>query len=433
MAFESPTLQGSPRLDRAAAGGGSVKLGPPHDDPEAVRRIQRGLNKLGYQMPRSFPKGDGQEPDGVYGEETRQTVLDFQKRKFPSDPSQWDGRTGPNTLREMDRMLAKGEKVLPGPAPLPVPPVPNGACTPKDDTIPTGPPYDGIPADTMRMLQRSYRERDGRNMNLVEGFPEDRYAPCPQAKVTFREVLDTLMKRNGWSVLDEMRSRCELMVPGLWGKIRWLHDVYDFGSSRGIWCCVDPDQILLLRNQLKVSPNFCSDMIVGHSTHQKHMRTGEPVPSQCYRELNKVGQAGLHLCTMVGSAKGSIFGEWQNFHIDPHQIGAAKGKKCACWYAKTKHHFGDVGRWCVGWFLNNYGQRTEVKAALYVLDVDPKNEEQAYQKLMQVVGDYDTLVDMADHPGQYSRPWDPKRTAVLALARLYKELYLAFMAPQYDP
>jgi hypothetical protein len=41
MAFQASILQGSPRLDNAAAGGPSIKRAPPYDDAEAVRRIQR--------------------------------------------------------------------------------------------------------------------------------------------------------------------------------------------------------------------------------------------------------------------------------------------------------------------------------------------------------------------------------------------------------
>ena len=106
MALMSPPLAGSARLEQAAAGGTSVKKGPPHDDPDAVGRIQRALLKLGASMPKSFPAGPTGEPDGIFGSETYGCVMDFQKREFAGQYSQWDGRVGKNTLAKMDERLA---------------------------------------------------------------------------------------------------------------------------------------------------------------------------------------------------------------------------------------------------------------------------------------------------------------------------------------
>lgn len=111
MALVSEILAGNARLDQAAAGGPSVKKGPPHDDPDAVKRIQRALVKLGFPMPLSFPMG-ASEPDGVFGNETYKTAIAYQKREWPKDLMQWDGRVGKNTLGRMDSQL--------GPAPPPV-------------------------------------------------------------------------------------------------------------------------------------------------------------------------------------------------------------------------------------------------------------------------------------------------------------------------
>jgi peptidoglycan hydrolase-like protein with peptidoglycan-binding domain len=103
--LKSAILAGNARLDSAAAGGPSVKKAPPADEPEAVRRIQKALAALGFAMPRSFPSGPANEPDGKFGDETYQTVLSFQRREFPQDPGQWDGRCGKNTLGRMDELL----------------------------------------------------------------------------------------------------------------------------------------------------------------------------------------------------------------------------------------------------------------------------------------------------------------------------------------
>lgn len=107
MALQSPILAGSPRLEQAAAGGSSVKKRPPDDDPDAVRRIQRALLELGFPLPKSFPNGPAADPDGLFGPETFNAVYAFQKRVFPSEYGQWDGRVGKNTLAKMDEQLPK--------------------------------------------------------------------------------------------------------------------------------------------------------------------------------------------------------------------------------------------------------------------------------------------------------------------------------------
>jgi peptidoglycan hydrolase-like protein with peptidoglycan-binding domain len=101
----SPILAGNTRLDGAASGGPSIKKAPPADDPDAVRRIQKALAALGFSLPLSFPSGPLNEPDGKFGDETYRAVGAFQRREFPQDPSQWDGRCGKNTLGRMDELL----------------------------------------------------------------------------------------------------------------------------------------------------------------------------------------------------------------------------------------------------------------------------------------------------------------------------------------
>lgn len=126
MALQSAILSGNARLEKAASTGPSVKAGPP-DDPDAIRRIQKALVALGFSLPRSFPKGPGGEPDGIYGSETATAVSGFQKRVFPGMPSEWDGRAGPKTLGKMDALLPKGGGPAPGP---PAPTVDSFICGP---------------------------------------------------------------------------------------------------------------------------------------------------------------------------------------------------------------------------------------------------------------------------------------------------------------
>ncbi len=422
MAFQSPLLNAVPSFAALLSGG--TPLRPGSSDQAAIRALQKALRALGYSLPKSFPNGYEKDPDGKYGDETAQAVLDLQRKAFPKDPTQWDGRVGKNTIRALDGQLGKA------PAPTPPGPKPTGRF---DDTIPTGPPYDKIPPDLMTILQRSYRERDGKNQNLADGFDAKADDPNPQQRETFRQVLDRLMAKSSFGVLQEMFDRMKFKTPYLIPKIRWLNEFYDFTTSRGIWVCIDKDAITNLHSQLRQDPGFCADIIVGHSTHQKKLPGTTPTPSQCYRELGVVGNTGLHICLQSTTTRASEFGEWHNIHVDPHQIGNGKSKKCACWYGQTKHHFGDVGKWCVGWFLDNHGKGAEIRALIKLLGADPDNKDDCYQKFMAVVGDYDTFVDMGDHPERYNYPLtEVKKNAVVKLAGLYRRVYLEVMPPQFQ-
>ena len=108
MALQSEILSGNQRLDAAAAGGPSIKKRPPDDDPDAVARIQRALVELGHPLPISFGSGMA---DGVFGNETFNAVVAFQKKVFPGQWSEWDGRVGQKTLAKMDEMLPRATPV----------------------------------------------------------------------------------------------------------------------------------------------------------------------------------------------------------------------------------------------------------------------------------------------------------------------------------
>lgn len=108
MALRSEILSGNQRLDTAAAGGPSIKKRPPDEDPEAVKKIQRALVELGHPLPISFSSGG---PDGVFGDETFNAVMAYQKKVFPGQWAEWDGRVGQKTLAMMDQQL-------PGAAPV---------------------------------------------------------------------------------------------------------------------------------------------------------------------------------------------------------------------------------------------------------------------------------------------------------------------------
>ena len=100
--LRSRILAGNARLERASLRPPSIKRAPPDDDVDAVQRIQTALKELGYPMPLSFKRG---RPDGKFGDESYRAVLSFQRSAFPSDPLQWDGRVGRNTLAQLDDAL----------------------------------------------------------------------------------------------------------------------------------------------------------------------------------------------------------------------------------------------------------------------------------------------------------------------------------------
>jgi hypothetical protein len=344
---------------------------------------------------------------------TVMAIRNFQQKCFG-----WqDGVVDPQSRTEM---LLRGRTGADAPTPVPA------------DDLPDTPPYSTMPPGIRTLLVRSYRERDGRNQNLQHGFTGSATDPNPQQSQTLKEVVDRLMQRTDWPVLEEIHNRCQAKIPGLWARVRWLSWFYRYESSRGIWCCLFAEQIAAAHASLKQSPNFCSDMLVGHSKHQK-LWDGSPLPSQCYRELNVLENIGLHVCVVATSAKASTFGEWHNIHIDPHQIGGGKGKKCTCWYAKVSAHMSDVGRGILDSFMDQHGRHPVIRAALIALGVNPDDRGQVYQKMMQVFGDYDTLVDMADHPEKYpAHPLDIQKKAKLEFASLYKSLYLEHMPPQFQ-
>lgn len=182
MALGSKILSGNTRLDSAASGGPSIKPAPPPDDPDAVKCIQKALVALKFPLPLSFPAGPTNEPDGKFGQETYTQVIAFQKTVFPKDPSQWDGRVGKNTLREMDLRLPKGS-----------------APTPSSTVI-------VIPFHETSPMLISFEDHTKLSQNL-----EDKPIPISRLKPTAlinlqinRRVFDTVAKREAQLTLEAL-------------------------------------------------------------------------------------------------------------------------------------------------------------------------------------------------------------------------------------
>jgi hypothetical protein len=195
MAFKSPVLQGSARLDQAAAGPPYIKAGWPRADPEAVKRIQKALAKLIGHMPVSFPNGPANEPDGVFGDETKRYVISFQKRAFPGKPLEWDGIVGRNTLAKMDEELAKG---APAPPPPP-PPAPSFVCGP-DVTEQVAAAWGKIQSDFAK-LTRDYKIRACNKILIPLRRPGKDEMDFPSNLEELKRQLQNFADIDGWDTL----------------------------------------------------------------------------------------------------------------------------------------------------------------------------------------------------------------------------------------
>lgn len=111
MTLTSPRFSFDQRLQAAARNAPPLRAG---DTGVSVRRLQQGFIDCGFPMPRSTRRYG--TPDGIYGGETRQTCIAFQRREHLSQ----DGSAGRNTLHRLDALLPNNAPSLP---PLPAPPL----------------------------------------------------------------------------------------------------------------------------------------------------------------------------------------------------------------------------------------------------------------------------------------------------------------------
>lgn len=92
--LRSDRLKNDFRLQKAFDQSPSMRWG---EHSEGVKTLQRALNDLGYKLPVSFAKNG--DADGVFGNETRDTVKQFQRDNGLDDD---DGVAGRDTLRALD-------------------------------------------------------------------------------------------------------------------------------------------------------------------------------------------------------------------------------------------------------------------------------------------------------------------------------------------
>ena len=101
--LQSPTYAGNARLQKAYDNSPTISIG--ESDTDAVKLVQQGLIDDGFDMPISTRKTGG--PDGIFGQETHQTVYQFQT-KYSLDR---DGVVGRQTMGKLDELA--GGRTMP--------------------------------------------------------------------------------------------------------------------------------------------------------------------------------------------------------------------------------------------------------------------------------------------------------------------------------
>ena len=99
MALTSQRMANNRRLQAAAENSPPMRKG---ETGEAVQILQQALIQTGFPMPVSTQAGS---PDGIFGNETVNTVYRFQAR----EGLQRDGIAGHDTLHRLDDLLGDGD------------------------------------------------------------------------------------------------------------------------------------------------------------------------------------------------------------------------------------------------------------------------------------------------------------------------------------
>jgi hypothetical protein len=256
---------------------------------------------------------------------------------------------------------------------------------PGDETIP--PLYASWPSPLLETIRRSYRERNSTNWNLNNGFPGSESPKTRSLAKVIDDIGPTLM-----DVIKRVYDRT-LAVPGIWPQVRSIREIWMTSSEGFMFNCYDPRG---LESLLRHSPKFCADLAVGQSMHQRNEWAQN---RQCYREMGVVGRPGLHIC-IVAPGQETADGGVHNMHIDYHQLGKLKTKKCNCWYAGLNAHFSDVGAWIVDTKVMPYIDAKLVASHLPPLPAAAKKalRDWMLKQLLTSTDAFDTLENSIDKP-----------------------------------
>lgn len=105
MSLTSPRFKGDATLAKVETNQVVLQKGA---TGTPVHLVQMALLDLGFKMPVTTGNPNN-SPDGIFGEETRQIVMDFQKR---SGTLVDDGIVGQKTIRELDRLFPRFERAV---------------------------------------------------------------------------------------------------------------------------------------------------------------------------------------------------------------------------------------------------------------------------------------------------------------------------------
>ncbi len=274
---------------------------------------------------------------------------------------------------------------------------PGGGTTPAggapgDETVP--PPYAGWPAPLLDVIRRSYRERNSTNFNLNNGFPGSESPKTRSLAKVIDDIGPELM-----AVIRRVYDRAAA-IPGVWPYVHSIRETWKTSSEGFNFNCKDPRG---MENKLRYSPSFCADLPPGQSMHQRNEWSQN---RQCYRELGVVGRAGLHIC-IVAQGQETADGGVHNMHIDYHQLGKLKTKKCNCWYSGLNAHFADVGGWIVDTKVMPFIDAELAKIAITLPPTTRKSiRDWILNKILTTSDAFDVLENSIDKPPLPGGPMD---------------------------
>lgn len=207
MPLVSALFTGNPVLDRVDAGSAVLFVGSPANERRAVQLVQTALVGEGFALPVSMRSG---APDGRFGAETRSAVIAFQRRVFPGDSRQWDGRFGARTLAELDRAVAARGA---GPAPTPSP-------TPSPTEFVCGPDVSAQVAAVWSRIQSDFRARSR----------ADKIRLCNKVLIPVNDpvglIVDAVRSRSLDQLMAQLRAHADIngwdVIPLYQGESEWL-------------------------------------------------------------------------------------------------------------------------------------------------------------------------------------------------------------------
>jgi hypothetical protein len=287
-------------------------------DTEEIQRIRKRLNQ------------DPLEVDCRFGPNTYLVTVMFQRCVFPKDPSEWDGKIGPKTWPQLDKLRTTTPPPSPpSTPPVQPPPTPTpGKChwPPQNPTLtPVPQKYSSIDPILLSKLKASYIAHRGGGSTPGNDFLANGFWGCdPADKCSWPQTLWEALDKMGPDALDTINRVCDStkLYSFLWPNIERIRDVWTLSSSFGFEFFTTDETSL--EEAIKRCNDFCRDDPWAECEYHHCQR--------CYREVGRLNVEGLHVCFGKGL--------YPNIHIDPHQIAERKEQNGMCkidWIAWGRH------------------------------------------------------------------------------------------------